>query len=259
MRKTAARISIVAFGCLAVAAFQNCSDVQFSGSPITSAESVPVLPGGGPELGSQDPFVDVPTGVAEGHFDVDTSSQSYEPSKGETDHHVHEYDDKFGVTYVDYFKLADTKFREINELVGASVPFVLVVANAQLSPGGVISINGQSTPVVDYQRRVSEFIAGNQAALQIFTLDGSAGQKLNSLRIGFGVDAIKLGRLVGTETGCVVRNDLGKLGEYRNGALTIQAIAVSSLNLDPVMGVAKINGGLLWESTIFHHWDNGCY
>ena len=241
----------LAMSCLIALTFQNCSKVGFTNPSNDSAQSQneASIPG--------DAFGQVQQGLSGGHFDLDTSSQIYPLSAGRTDHHVHEYDDKFNVTYADFFRLLDSKFGNISEQVSPSARFVLIIANANLSPGGVLSINGQSQSVVEYQKKVAAFIGGNTAALNVFTLDGSSGQKLSDLKIGFTPDALTNGGLIGTVTTCVVGNDPGAKGEYRNGALIIQAIDVSTLQLNASTGVAA--AGLLWESTIFWHWDKGCY
>lgn len=241
-----------------ITAFQNCNGVGFSqGGRDSGSQNGTGTPAGSNDGG--DAFGQLFQGLKGGHFDLDTSSAAYAPSAGQTDHHVHEYDDKYGVTYADYFNLLDAKFKNINEAVPVQSRFVLVIANAQLSPGGVVEINGQRLSVGDYQKKVDQYLAGQSSALTVFTLDGSAGTKLSSLKIGFSPDALMNNGLIGTETGCVVRNDPGKMGEYRNGALLIQAIDVALLKLDPATRAAQLNGGLLWESTIFWHWDGGCY
>lgn len=213
--------------------FQNCSGVGFNSPQSGSSQN---SPGPAAPAASGDAFSQIEQGLIGGHFDLDTSSQLYPPSQGKTDHHVHQYDDKYNVTYADYFNLLDGKFGNINEIVAPSDRFTLVILNAQLSRGGVVSINGQDSNVFDYQ---------NKADNSIYTLDGSAGIKLSSLRIGFKPDVLAAGGLIGTDTSCVVRNDPGKLGEPRNGALIIRAMSLT--------------GDLLWESTLFWHWDNGCY
>ncbi len=224
---------IFAVGLLLMA-FQNCNGVGFSGGSAGS-DSQNGTPAS-PPAGNGDAFGEVFQGLKGGHFDLDTSSQLYPAGAGDTDHHVHEYDDKYNVTYADFFNLLDAKFKNITEAVPANARFTLVIKNAELSQGGILSLNGQKQSVLNFQ---------NAASQQIYTLSGVSDTKLSDLKIGFSPDAILNGGLIGTETGCVVKNDPGKLGEYRNGALTIQAL--------------EVGGGLLWESTIFWHWDNGCY
>lgn len=251
-------LNFILSGLVLIGFFQNCSGVNF-GRNSASSDSLKGNDGEETE-GIDDPFYDTEEGLKGGHFDLDTSHQVYSAGMGKTDHHVHEYDDKFGLTYADFFRLKDSRFENINERVGASTEFILVIANAQLSPKGVLSINGVAQSVGDYQTRVRDFISGNRNALTVYSLNGSKGEMLTDLRIGFSADAILNGGLIGTETGCVVRNDPGRLGEYRNGALTLQAIDANSAHFNSETGVADVQGGLIWESTIFYHTERGgCY
>ncbi|MCB0366218.1 MAG: hypothetical protein H6624_07985 [Bdellovibrionaceae bacterium] len=201
-------------------------------------------------------------GLAFGHFDLDTSSKVYSPSDGETDRHIHEYDDKYDVRHVDFFYMLDSKLKEIHELIPEGIPFRIVVANAHLSRGGFLDINGRFQRAVDYQARVNSFLKGTTTALDTFVL-GAAGPgqvQLTKFSLHFDEDAIVSGGLIPTQTGCVVKNDPGQKGEYRNGALTIQALAADRFALDPGTGVATKDGGLLWEATIFWHKEGaGCY
>ena len=86
--------------------------------------------------------------------------------------------------------------------------------------------------------------------------------------MGFHRLAIASGDLINTATSCVRANAPGANGEWRNGALTLQAVAVDSTGTDAfststalsaggVQGVAT--SGLLWETTVFYHWSNVCY
>ena len=251
MNKTHFKFGGIALALAAFVSFhQACSDVTFSQSE-RSVASDPV----GPANGNDDYFDDVAGGLQGGHFDLDTSSQYYPLNSGQTDHHVHEYDDKYNVTYADYFALKDPKFKNITDTVAPSARFVLVIANAQLSPKALLSINGVTISVQSYQEKVKRFMAGDASALVAYSLDGSSNSKLSSLRIGFSPDALVSGGLIGTETSCVVKNQPGRLGEYRNGALTIQAVDSSKVRLDPALGVATADGGLhLRHSSLL--WSN---
>lgn len=240
-------------------AFQNCAGSNFSAGSSPGGKTTGSEDGTGSIPAAGQPFVNFLGGLTGGHFDLDTSSQVYADGMGQTDHHVHAYDDRFNLSYADFFNLADNKLKNIQTLVPLGTRFVLLIANAQLSPKGVLSINGQEQSVVDYQNKVAQFIAGNTAALPVFTLNGATDTKLTGLKIGFSLDSILNGGLIGTETKCVVANDFGKLGEYRNGSLTIQAIDVAALKINASTKTADLNGGLLWEATLFYHHDKGCY
>ena len=54
--------------------------------------------------------------------------------------------------------------------------------------------------------------------------------QLTSLTLGFDVFAILNGGLLPTKTGCVKGNVAGAKGEYRNGALMIQALDASDVS-----------------------------
>jgi hypothetical protein len=72
-----------------------------------------------------------------------------------------------------------------------------------------------------------------------------------------------------TSTGCVRDNELGPHREWRNGALTLQAVeldeedASDAFSTDLALSAGGVHGvatsGLIWESTIFWHWDGPCY
>lgn len=190
-------------------------------------------------------------GVPGGHFDLDTATQTYEFNKGTTVQHVHEYDDKFNVTGVDFFKLLDSKFVDPTEAVTPDQTFKIIVANAQLSPGARIAINGQSFPVAEWQKR------SQSGDLPIFSLSGVAGtQKLSSLTLTFDPQKSISTQLIPTVTELVRSNAPGPGQTYRAGALTIQMIDATIGQIDPTLGVAKIGvPGMLWESTLFWHFN----
>jgi hypothetical protein len=178
-------------------------------------------------------------GLLGGHFDLDTSSEIYPFSGGNTDGHVHEWDDKHDRTTVDFFNLPDGSGRplhEINDSENAVQPddlFLLTVANTILSPGGVLEINGTSLGMTTYHDLMKHYLTGTLGAGESFPVyklnPPTAAEATNgvvqlfSLKLSFDAYAIISGDLIPTETGCVRRNDMGASGEYRNGALMIQA------------------------------------
>jgi hypothetical protein len=207
----------------------------------------------------------VPGGIEGGHFDVDTAHRFCEFNSGKscsTDAHVHEYDNKYSAIGADFFNLADSSLGNLNEIVtDPSRRFVLIVSNAELSPGGWLEINGSRVNVLDYQKALRQAVATGQPLLQ-YALGGSQSspaQQLKSFKLGFEKDVIAKGGLIPTETGCVRANRPGAKGEYRNGALLVQALDADSFHLDPITGAASANGGLLWEATFFWHKDRTCY
>ena len=181
-------------------------------------------------------------GFVGGHIDVDTSTAMYAFDDGATNKHEHEWDDKHNLTIVDFFDLQSTDFDYIDDVglpTTAGNPFIVNVANAHLSPGGVIEINGIGMPVKDYRALIKRAVAGNlgpDESVPVFKLgtptaaESAAGvQELTSLKMAFATDALLLGGVHPTATGCVKGNDPGQNGEYRNGALTIQALDASDV------------------------------
>ncbi|MCZ6444717.1 MAG: PilC/PilY family type IV pilus protein, partial [Planctomycetota bacterium] len=226
-------------------------------------------------------------GLVGGHFDLDTSTQIYPlDGSGTTNKHTHEWDDKTGLTGVDYFNIVecslkagkgelspcvedpallttDPDYDQINTTItDPTQQFIVIVANDHLSTGGVMEINSTSLSVLTYGSLISDAVAGtgNLPVYQMGANPPDGVQQLTSLKMNFNALAILQGGLIGTRTGCVKHNDPGPSGEYRNGALTVQAIA-----WDGSKTVAQLihdshhyaESDLLWEATIFWHWNAG--
>ena len=117
-------------------------------------------------------------------------------------------------------------------------------------------------------RKVAEGVAVYDSRplrdLPVFSINGVGGTtKLENLGLYFKEDAMGQAMFVPTNTGDVRKNQPGPNGEWRNGALTIQAIAVNgdgspAYTTDQTMSNGGIQGvatsGLLWEATFFWHW-----
>jgi len=128
--------------------------------------------------------------------------------------------------------------------------FRLIVANADLSPGMLLEINGHEYDIEEY------------AEIPYLALPSYSLGSLESLRLSADLDTILRGELIRTQTGCVRKNTLGADGEWRNGALTLQAVALGarldhSIPATGGQGVAADN--LLWEMTVFWHDGDACY
>ncbi len=210
-------------------------------------------------------------GLLGGHLDVDTSTFISAWTSGSTDAHKHEYDDAYDVTSVDWFALQSNSLDEIDEAItDPSQRFKLIIANADLSPGARLSINGayDATDPTSWTDATT-YDDTALADLTVYSLGGASGSTpLTALELGFHRLAIPSGDLHPTLTGCVRDNDPGAAGEWRNGALTIQAVEVDSSGADAfttdtsysnggVQGVAT--SGLLWEATVFWHYSGDCY
>ena len=242
----------------------------------------------------QNPPIDPndPGGLAGGHFDLDTSSNIYPFNAGVTDGHVHEWDDINNLTVVNYLDLAGGGGNPLHEIdmpglgVDDDAVFLITVANSELSSGGRLEINSTSIAVTDYEGTQLRYLTGKLKDWEAFpayklgeptAAQADAGvQQLTSLKMSFDTFAILNGKLVPSNTGCVKANKPGKKGEYRNGALMIQALDASDVSggfvhdkdneqyttgstaIHDVLSYAK--KGLFWESTMFWHWDPAeCY
>jgi hypothetical protein len=106
--------------------------------------------------------------------------------------------------------------------------------------------------------------------LTVYSLGAVSGAtRLSSLSFYFSADAIDTGEVIPTNTGDVRGNEPGRKGEWRNGALTLQAIPVDAsgnlagpLDLSitaGIQGLASTCSGMIFESTIFWHWDGDSY
>jgi len=203
-----------------------------------------------------------------GHFDVDTSSFISPIGNGSTDAHSHEYDDAHLVRGIDVFVYHEAALHEIFEdITDPDQRFKLLLINADLSTGSRIVIND-----VYAENNERTYTLGTEyddtavAALDIFTLSGSSGRQLRELGLYFDPLAIVNRELVPTTTGCVQDNTLGVNNAWRNGALTLQAVEVDANDNDAFTTDASMSegghpvatSGLLWETTIFWHWNGPC-
>ncbi|RKZ45834.1 MAG: hypothetical protein DRQ58_09720, partial [Gammaproteobacteria bacterium] len=208
------------------------------------------------------------TGLSGGHFDVDTTDDISPIGNGHTDAHEHEYDDKYDVKGVDYFAFHSNSLNEITDDISNSQKFKLIIVNADKSPGGRLVINQYyiSDNVGTYSI-VTQYDNTPVSDLPVYTLEGTEGTtQLINLGMYFDVNAFVNKKLIPTQTGCVQDNIRSTDGEWRNGALTIWAVEVDAdgsdaftLETDADTGnVTGITDGLLWESTLFWHWDGPC-
>ena len=230
-----------------------------------------LVDGTDPNSASDDGLEESPSGLYGGHFDVDSSSFIATVGTGTTDEHDHGFSADYGVSGVDFFDMHASKVHELTQdITDVDQPFKLIVANADLSAGARLVLNGAYHPL-DYTswEKATSYDDTALADLPVYSLSGVSGTtQLSSAGVYFDLFAIPKGDLHNTETGCVKANDPGANGEWRNGALTIQAVAVNSdgtddfttstsLSAGGVHGVAT--DGLLWELTVFWHWSGDCY
>lgn len=213
---------------------------------------------------------DVPVGLGGGHIDVDTSSMLYPFRRGSTDGHVHAYDKKYNVTGASFFNFASSNLRNIQQVVPAGSKFKIIVSNPDLSSGGRLIINEAYDPSNPRSwNKVKTYSNTPVRDLPVYSLEGLPGTtRLSEFGLYFDLTAISGGEIIPTSTGQVRSNVPGRLGEWRNGALTIQVVKVNADGSDAFttnqayssggkQGVAT--SGLIWETTFFHHSKAGAY
>jgi len=220
-------------------------------------------------------------GLARGHIDVDMDTML----GGSTDWHKHEYDDSYNITYVDYLDLkGGTPIDQVG--IGDSTNVIVILANADLSPGGVLTIGNKKWNVVDYQEMVqkklrewdgSSTLVDDDGDPLVFTL-GDIVANGGTLRTSFNSATIGSGGVIPSVTGCVKGNAYyAETGRWRNGALTLHVLNFDALkaSADPTalwyeqtpvdLAEGMVGGGLIanpendaafmYESTVFWHWD----
>lgn len=209
-------------------------------------------------------------GLFDGHLDLDTSVTISEIGKGSTGAHTHDITGKYGIKKINFFSLPESKQIELDEAIqNPKQMFKLIVVNGDLSPGLSLTLDyqdkGESKTVT---LPVNEYDDTATRELMTFSLSGSSNiAKLKGLAITMSQDIISTAGVIPTNTGDVKSNVLGKNSEWRNGALTIQAVAVGSDGKDAFTtseflsagghGVAQ--SGMLWEAALFWHWDGDSY
>ncbi len=167
-------------------------------------------------------------GLTGGHMDVDTDTTLGDKTNG----HIHEYDDNYDVTFVDYFDMEGSKLNELDKIgLSTSKEFIIVIANADLSPGSELTIGDKKISVVSYQKMIQEKLAGwdsvgplvdDDGDSLIFTIDDLKAD--GTLRSTFDSIAIINGGLHPTQTGCVNKSSNLTNGRWRNGSLIIHLI-----------------------------------
>jgi len=190
-------------------------------------------------------------GLGGGHMDVDYDmvlDDLTDTNTFGTTAHKHEYDDDVNQTYVDYFAMDGhgdgdagglASIGAPDNLVPASAEFLILIANADMSPGANLIIGQWTVNVVDYQIMLHKALAGwngngdleyggHKFNQTLATLQ--AGTPAGTLRTTFDSLAIVNGGLHPTITGCV-KGDKDENavytvanGRWRNGALTMQLV-----------------------------------
>jgi len=168
--------------------------------------------------------------------------------------HVHQYDDKWGVTGVNMLNASDPDFNLINALPDVDTPFKILVMNQYLNPAAHLSVGGADyESVKTYESLASQTDAATLlAGLPVYAQanpppaapagEGYTIKSLNTFIFALPLDAFKSkdwwgdgsqlrAGLIPTQTGCVnsvnalgVQDTPGPNGERFNGALTMQLI-----------------------------------
>ena len=212
-------------------------------------------------------------GFQGGHIDVDTWHISEEYG-GKSTEHTHEYDKDIGQVYVDFFNLnVEGVSGHVNLGVASSgidpdEKFVILVANADFSPGSRMTIGGKDDwHVWEYQTAIHTALRNWDATdsdnVPTWDPDGAGGaapiplaftmNEINAIDGGkiqhsFNDQSILQGGLHPTQTGCVKDSaydtfdpdDPDLDGRWRNGALTTQLIRVSHFTANPAISEVMI-------------------
>lgn len=172
-----------------------------------------------------------PPRLVGGHFDLDSYS-GYD-NKGL---HTHMWSDDYGSS----FELIGNSFDDVLQGKPKSVntyisnknqKFIIGVVNGSLSPGVRLKINNTTEcSAADYNKGCNQ----SYGPPTIYSLNSGVlgATQLTSLNVSVDYDAIIGGKIIPTSTGFVNTSSSlpGKFGEYRNGALVLQFIAVDSCN-----------------------------
>jgi hypothetical protein len=177
---------------------------------------------------------DCANGLAGGHFDLDVDATL----GGSTDKHTHEYDNKFDVTYGDYFNVLNGAPSVSSPGIGinaGSQKLLAFIANADLSIGGQIIIGNKIWKAVEYQKMIQKQLMAWDGSSDLldefgdplaFTLDeiNQAVGGTGTLRLNFINTALLTGGLIPTQAGCVKSAPNITNGHWRNGALTLHIV-----------------------------------
>lgn len=209
-------------------------------------------------------------GLFGGHLDLDTSDFLSDIASGNTSAHTHDITGKYNITSIDFFAIPDSSQIDITDAIPTfDQKFKLTLVNGDLSPGlSVVIRYSQGGVMKSIDQSADKYDDTKLDELPTFTLSGIDGTaRLESLKIEMARDVIYQAEIIPTNTGEVKDNTLGREGEWRNGSLTIQAVAVSSDGSDSFTtdstlsagGHGAATTGLIWEGALFWHWDGDSY
>jgi hypothetical protein len=200
-----------------------------------------------------------------GRMSVLTSHVTYPPRAGSADGMIQNYDKRYSPV-LDFFNLQTKHLLNVTQLItDPNQKFKIILANADMSQGARLSINktyngfDPSTYVT-----AQSYDDTALASLPVYSLGGVAGTtKLTQLQLSFSSNTIHDRMLVASSPGAVKKNVPGPNGEYRNGAFTLQLVAVNAdgthaFTTNPAQSKGGVQGaaktGLLYESACWYTW-----
>lgn len=214
-------------------------------------------------------FATAEEGLFGGHLDLDTSDFLSAFGLGSSSAHTHDITGAYNLRRIDMLSIPDSKQIDLDEAVADGKRFKLIVVNGNLSPGLRIVIESNGVGGAKRMAQsVSEYDDAPIGELAVYSLGNLSGaRRLTGLAIEMNQDALLGAGVIPTRTGEVRANVKGKGGEWRNGALTIQAVEVGSdgsdrFSLNPSVSSGGSGGaasGLLWEAALFWHWSGASY
>jgi hypothetical protein len=122
--------------------------------------------------------------------------------------------------------------------------FLIILANGKLNFGATLQLNNNYYFAEEYQNMVDSYLQGKIKSLPTFTQD-----QLKVVKIILSTNSEY--KITSTRPECVAGNHPGPKGEYKNGALVIQAVPVNSTSFDLLTGTASKSANILWEIAIF--------
>ncbi len=196
---------------------------------VEDPEPVPTPgPGPGPEI-----CTTCASGLTGGHFDADSYDSDFKSGSTE---HEHEYDDKNSTNHLSF-----TNAKSIKSFSpSSSEKYIIVMANADLSPGGMLTIGKESWNALDYQTTIHDKLLDwdgkNTSDLKddygrplVFSRDDIVCSGC-TLGVTFEVNGLAMGGLIPSQTGCVKdSDDWGhRHGRRRDGALLTYVVKLES-------------------------------
>jgi hypothetical protein len=245
------------------------STTIFNDNPFFSPNDKPAEP----------PTPNIDPGVSGGHFDADIYDAAGKVK------HVHEYDDKYNVTGVNFLGASEPLLNASTLVTSNSTKFKILIANQKMSPAVEFSYAGLPYTAITGSAALTT-TGLKMASLPVFTLADVQTLKYKMPKDAFeskdwaGDGLIRAG-LTPSQTGCVQKGPdpdkderTGTIGPaphklHRNGALTFQlvkdttpdsAVTQASNNGEAGYGYRVTLAGrptyLLAEWTVFWHHDN---